>query len=155
MKKLFLILSIILFNISCNAQDNEIHSDSLTINGNNFLGSDISTVTQSFGTPISIEDYYYELGDFISKKYIYSGILFYSVDNKVYSFEITGSNYNFTSYNISIGDNIEIFETIFPLSYANKEDGKLAFALSDIDRFVEIYYNTITKIINKIALRSY
>ena len=155
MKKIILIFSLLIISYSCKAQDrNTINSNELTINGVNYLGVNISLLTQNLGQPFTIEDYYFEMDDVMSKKYNYKGILFYIVNNKVNSFEITGSSYSFTNHNIKIGGNIETLKTIFPLSYKNVVKNGLTLPLSDIDEFIVISYND-NLIIEKIALYSY
>jgi hypothetical protein len=155
MKKIILIICLITISISCKAQDNTIHSNEITINGTQFFGNDVSLVTQYFGLPDSEEDYYYEMQEVMSRKYIYNGILFYIVNSKVDSFEITGSNYAFTSNNIKVGDNISTIQSIYPLSYANKKSNGLMLPFEDMDLFFVISFNNSTNLIDKIALYSY
>jgi len=153
MKKIILILSIMIINISCKAQNNTINSTELTMNGINYLGNNVSLVTQYLGQPNTIENYYFEMNDEMSQKYHYNGVLFYILNNKVNSFEITTSNYSFSKYNIKIGDNIESLQTIFPLSFSNRTNNGLTIPLSDIDKFVIISYNN--NLIVKIAIYDY
>jgi len=86
MKKLILIFSILTANYSCKAQSDVIKYNNVTINSVNYLGKNVSLVTQNFGLPNSIEDYYFEMQDVMTKKYKYNGILFYIVNNNVDSF---------------------------------------------------------------------
>ena len=72
---------------------------------------------QDFDQPNTIEDYYYEIEDVMSKKYIYNDILFYIIDDTVDSFEITGGNYLFTNNNIKIGDNIQNLNSFLPYKF--------------------------------------
>ena len=155
MKKIILIFSVIIISYACKAQDNKIISNAMNINGTNFLGNNVSLVIQKFGQPNSIEDYYYEIDDVMSQKYNYNGILFYIVNNEVDSFEITGSNYAFTSNNIRIGNNINTLQAIYPLSFTNKNSDALSLGINDIDRYIIISYNSNNNLIDKIALYSY
>lgn len=155
MKKIILIIYLTLVSANCKAQNNTIHSSEITINGTQFFGKEVSLVTQHFGQPNTIEDYYFEMDDVMSQKYNYNGIIFTAINNRTYSFEITGSNYTFTSNNIKVGDNISTLQSIYPLSYANKNNGGLALPLEDMDLFFVISFNNSTGLINKIAIYSY
>jgi hypothetical protein len=155
MKKIILIICLITISISCKAQDNTIHSSEIIINGTQFFGNNVSLVIQHFGQPNTIEDYYFEMQDVMTKKYRYNGILFTVISNQVYSFEITGSNYAFTSNNVKIGNNILTLQSIYPLSFINKSSDALSLGFSDIDRYIIISYNSNNNLIDKIALYSY
>lgn len=155
MKKVILIIYLTIVSANCKAQNNTIHSSEITINGTQFFGKEASLVTQHFGQPNTIEDYYFEMDDVMSQKYKYNGVLFYTVNSKVDSFEITGSNYTFTSNNIKVGDNTSTLQSIYPLSYANKNNGRLALPFEDMDLFIVISFNNSTGLINKIAIHSY
>jgi len=148
MKKIILIIYLTLVSANCKAQNNTIHSSEITINGTQFFGKEVSLVTQHFGQPNSVEDYYFEMDDVMSQKYNYNGIIFTAINNRTYSFEITGSNYTFTSNNIKVGDNISTLQSIYPLSYTNKTNNNLTIRFNDIDRFIIIFFssNQITKI---------
>ena len=67
MKEIILIFSLLLMSFTCKAQDNSINSSELTINGVNFLGNNVNLVTEHFGQPNSIEDYYFEMDKVMSK----------------------------------------------------------------------------------------
>ena len=153
MKKVILIIYLTLVSANCKAQNNTIHSSEITINGTQFFGKEISLVTQHFGQPNTIEDYYFEMDDVMSQKYNYYGIIFTVINNRTYSFEITGSNYTFTNNNIKVGDNISTLQSIYPLSYANKTNNSLTIRFNDIDRFIIIFFSS--KQITKIRLGSY
>ena len=113
MKKIILICSLLIISYSFKAQShNAIHSNEATINGVVFLGQSVTLVTENFGSTNSMENYYCEMDNVMSQKYKYDGILFYIVDNKVDSFEITTNNYSFTAHNIQIGDNINKLQSI-------------------------------------------
>jgi len=154
MKKIILILSVIVISYSCKAQKNTINSSESTINGINFLGNSVSLVTQHLGQPNTIEDYFFEMDDVMSQKYNYNGILFYIVNSKVDSFEITGNNYAFTSNNIKVGDNISTLQSIYPLSFANKGTDWLGLPFDDIDMYTTFFFN-INNQITMIRLGSY
>ncbi len=153
MKKVILIIYLTLVSANCKAQNNTIHSSEITINGTQFFGKEASLVTQHFGQPYSIKDYYFEMDDVMSQKYNYYGIIFTVINNRTYSFEITGSNYTFTNNNIKVGDNISTLQSIYPLSYANKTNNSLTIRFNDIDRFIIIFFSS--KQITKIRLGSY
>ena len=155
MKKIIIILSIITISFSCKSQDNIISSSESTINGINFLGNDVALVVQHFGQPNTIDDYYFEMQDVMTQRYTYSDILFTIMENKVYSFEITGSNYVFTNHNIKVGNNISIFEFIYPLSFANKSSDALSLDFNDMDMYLIISFNSTNNVIDKIAIYSY
>lgn len=153
MKKIILIFSLLVISYSCKAQNNTINSSELTINGIKFLGNITNLITQHLGQPNSIEDYYFEMKDVMSKKYNYDGILFYIIDNKVDSFEIISDNYTFTINNIKIGNNIGTLQGIYPLSFTNKNNNGFTLPCSDIDKFIIISYRN--NLIEKIALYDY
>ncbi len=153
MKKIILSLFIISISLSCNAQDNTINSSEPTINGVNFLGNNVSLLMQHLGQPNSIEDFYFEMNDVNSKKYNYNGILFYVINNKIDSFEITNNSYSFTSNNIKIGNNIAILQAIYPLSFTNKKNNGITLPFSNIDKFIIISYKN--DLIKKIAVHGY
>jgi hypothetical protein len=155
MKKIILIFSVIVISYSCKAQDNNINSNETTINGNNFLGNNVSLITQHFGQPNSIEDYYHEMDDVTIYKYVYDNIIFTTNNNITYSFEITGNNYVFTSNNIKVGDNIQTLQSMYPLSFINKSLEGLVLGFNDIDMFIVISYNSNNNLIDKIAMYSY
>ena len=110
---------------------------------------------QDFDQPNTIEDYYYEIEDVMSKKYIYNDILFYIIDDTVDSFEITGGNYLFTNNNIKIGDNIQNLNSFYPISFANKNSEALYLDFNDIDMHIIMSYNSFNNLIDKIAIYSY
>lgn len=146
MKKIILILSLITINFGCIAQNNTINSNELTINGINFLWKNINLVPQHFGQPNLIEDYYYEMDDIMSQKYIYYGIVFYAVDGKIDSFEITKSDYYLTTHNIKVGDDISILQVPFPKSYRNKASNSLTIRFLDEDRYLILFFNNNNEI---------
>jgi len=154
MKNTITIILLITTLLSCKAQDNTINLNELTINNTLFLGNNVNLVTQQFGQPNSIEDYYYEMDEVMSQKYNYNGILFYIIDNKVDSFEVTGNNYTFTNHNLKIGDNIQILQPIFPLSYSNRSNHSLVVEFNGYDRFFVILFNN-NNLITKIRLGTY
>jgi hypothetical protein len=88
-----------------------------------------------------------------SKKYNYNGILFYVINNKIDSFEITNNNYSFTSNNLKIGNSISIIQTIYPLSFTNKKNNGITLPFNNIDKFIIISYNN--NLIEKIAVYDY
>ena len=71
------------------------------------------------------------------------------------SFEITGSQYSFTSHNIKVGDNISKLMSIYPKSYGNRRSSNtIGINIVDYDNFIIIEFNS-SNIINLIALGSY
>jgi len=151
--KLNLIIIALVIGSFSSAQYNVITSNELTINGTQFFGEDVSVVIQHLGQPNTIEDYYFEIDDVMSQNYNYNGVLFTVISNRTYSFEITGSNYAFTSNNIKVGDNINTLQPIYPLSYANRSHNSLVIQFSDLDRYVLIFFNSNQ--ITEIRLESY
>lgn len=150
MKKIILIVFIIAINFSCKAQKNKINSNELTINGINFIGNNVSLLIQHLGQPNAIEDFYLEMDEVMSQKYIYNGVSFTTVNNEVSSFEITSSSFSFTSHEIKVGDNINTLESIYPISYSNKGQNWLGLLISDKDYFITIFFDETTQQINKI-----
>jgi hypothetical protein len=154
MKRIILILSIVLINYNCKAQINAISTSELTVNNVEFLGSNVSSVTQHLGQPHSNENYYLEMDDVMSQKYIYSGIIFYIVNSMVDSFEITGNTFNLTKNNIKVGDNISTLQTVYPLSFANRSNNSLTIRFNNIDRYLIIFFN-VNNQITKMRLGNY
>ena len=155
MHKIVLILVILTINISCKAQESRINSLELQINGVSYLNKDISLVIQNLGNPQKIADYYFEMDAIMAKKYYYDGLLFYAINEKIESFEITHNSYLFTSNNIKVGDHIKSLKAIYPLSYQNKNNGDLSIFLNDIDQFILISYDNTNGLISKISLQSF
>lgn len=155
MKKIILIFNVIIISYSCKAQNNTLNSSEISINGINFFGNNVSLITQHFGQPNSIENYYYEIDDVMTYKYVYDSIIFTTINDITYSFEFTGGNYVFTSNNIKIGNNIHTLQSIYPLSFINKNSDALYLDFNDIDRYIMISYNPDNKLIDKIAIYSY
>ena len=148
MKKTILMLCLSVICYNCKAQNDTIDSSEITINGINCLSKNVDFLTEHFGSADSIQDYYFEMDEIMSQIYNYDGILFYVINDKVNSFEITNSNYAFTNHNIKIGDSINTLEALYPISYANREVDSLSLPLSDMDFFVVIFFSNskITKI---------
>lgn len=155
MKKIILIFSVIIISYSCKAQNNTLNSNEITINGINFFGNNVNLITQHFGQPNSIENYYYEIDDVMTYKYVYDSIIFTTINDITYSFEFTGGNYAFTNNNIKIGNNIHTLQSIYPLSFINKNSDALYLDFNDIDRYIMISYNPDNNLIDKIAIYSY
>ena len=155
MKKIILIFNVIIISYSCKAQNNTLNSNEITINGINFFGNNVNLITQHFGQPNSIENYYYEIDDVMTYKYVYDSIIFTTINDITYSFEFTGGNYAFTNNNIKIGNNIFPLQSIYPLSFINKSSEGLVLGINDIDRFIVISYNPDNKLIDKIAIYTY
>lgn len=153
MKTLTLITVILLSIQVTNAQSNILTPEECTINGSAFLGKNVSSLHQNLGNPNAIEDYYFEMNDITSKKHIYKGATFYIVDGKVYSFEISSSNYNFSNNNITIGNSISVIRNYYPTSFANRKDSGIKLNIKNLDRFVIISYENNT--IDKITMFSY
>lgn len=86
--------------------------------------------------------------------YYYEKLSFYIKKNKIESFIIDRSHYDFTSNNININDNINSLEHIYPKSFSNRGLGEIIIQFSDVDYFISIRYNK-RNIIKKIELNSY
>ena len=135
------------------AQSNVINIEDCTINGHVLLGKSSSTLTKIFGTPKSIQDFYFEMDGVMSKKYIFNGIQFYVINDKIYSFEISSNNYLVSKNNIRIGNHIRQVNSYYPISYANRKNSGIKLEIDGLDRFVIISYQN--DIIDKISIYSY
>ena len=155
MKKITLIFFVLLINYNCKAQNSTINLNEATINDIQFYGKEVTIVVQNLGTPISIKDYYLETDKKMSKVYTYSNIIFYIINNRVDSFVIIGNSVLFSSHHIKIGDDIENLQSIYPTNFSNKGERNLILPIDDIDRFINISFNEITKKITRIALHTY
>lgn len=156
MKKI--ILSIILINFvlitSCKAQNNFISTSDATIDGVSIFKTPINTLLSKFGEPVSKENFFFEMENVMGKIYYYNKLSFYVKNNKVESFIIEGSQYDFTPNNININDNIKSLETIYPKSYSNRKNGEVVIQFSNADYFISIHYSSLNSI-EKIKLYSY
>ena len=145
----------VLISFSCKAQQfDNINQNDLTLNGINFLidskTNHTSSIINAFGYPDSIEDYFFEMDSIIGKKYYYkNGLVLYISNNSLFSFEITGNVYSFSSKNIKIGDNISSMEAKYPTSYLNRNNSTILLTYGICDCNFQIEYdsnNIITKI---------
>lgn len=144
-----LTLLFILTFCNCKAQSNSINSSEATINGYNVFKATSQFLFQNFGSPNSIEDYFYEMEDENGKIYHYNDISFDIVKDKVFSFTITGSNIEFSTNKFHVGDNINVLESFYPISYSKRKDNAVVLQVNDIDCAIIFSYNSsgvITKI---------
>lgn len=100
--------------LNCTAQDNFLPYEDLTINNITIRGENSAFIIANFGSPNTIEDYFFEMEDVEGKKYTYDGILIYFIADKAISFEINNNFYSFTPNNINIGDAISTLESVYP-----------------------------------------
>jgi len=163
MKKLmFVVVLFILGTATLKAQistanSNQINFSDQTINGQFLLTKDKSVLIQNFGQPQTISKDYWETTNDTATVYHYNGVVFYIVKNLVYSFTITGSQYNFSPYNIKVGENMDRLQAIFPLSYEHRQGSKgksLYLLIKGNDSFVEIYADS-SGIIKSIDMRDF
>lgn len=152
MKKIILLLT--LFCISFLDAQNSISYEEATINGNKILGNSVENITTYFGSPNSVEDYFYETEDIMTQKYMYNGLTLNIHNNKVVDFKITGSTFNFTKHNIKPGDFVSTIEKFFPLSYRERGNNALSIRFKDIDKFIVVTFDSNLKI-DKIWTGSY
>ncbi len=150
MNRIYIILIIIL-SFSCKAQNDSITTNLGTINSLNVFKASSDFLTENFGEPENIEEYFYEMENTQGSIYHYSGLLFYVVNNTVEGFEISTNEYVFTANNVKVGNNIDTLEFIYPNSYSNKSDGNLIILFSNADYYISVYYD-LNNIINKISL---
>ncbi len=115
MKKIIIILTLII-SFSCKSQ-NVVDSNTLTINGVNILGKDKSILISNFGQPNNIEKSVSEMDEKDMYYYKYNGTKFVVIDNIIDTFQISNSNFLFTSNKIKVGNNINTLKDIFPISY--------------------------------------
>jgi len=149
-----LIFIIFLSTLSCRSQDNAIQSDWASINGHTVFKVSTDFLTQNFGPPNTVEDYFFEMENTMGEKYQYNGLLFYLVDDKVDSFEITNDQYEFTTNNIKVGQHIDALQSLYPNSFSNRRNGGIILPFEDVDYFVSINFNS-DDIIEKIVLHDY
>ncbi|NER12109.1 hypothetical protein GWK08_01525 [Leptobacterium flavescens] len=135
-------------------QDNTINSNEITINNVNVFSNEISVLTQNIGQPDTVEDYFFEIQDVMAQKYYYDGLILYVIDDKVETFQISGTNYSFTNHNIAIGNNINTLASIYPSSYDNRSLGGMTLDLEDADMYIIISFD-LNNIIDRISLHNY
>lgn len=142
MKEIF-IISILLLSLNCKSQDDSISLNEITINGFVVLNETGNSLIQNFGNPNSTENYFYEMKNVLGEKYVYNnGLTLYLIDEKVVSFELTCSNYNFTSNNINIGDSITSLQNIYPNSFINRGENYMGLNVHNCDCFLSINFNS-------------
>lgn len=129
---------LILNVLSGKAQDDFISLNEITINDITVLGENNNYLIQNFGDPNVIENYFFEMEDVQGEIYNYDGLLFYLIDDKIVSFEIRNSIYNFTSNNIRVGSNISSLQNVYPISYENRGEGHLGLNITNCDCFITI-----------------
>jgi len=154
MKKAIFIFSLLIISLSCKSQDDIISLNDITINGMTILNESDSYIIQHFGQPLNIETYLFEMDNVEGELYIYFGITFYVINNKVELFEITNDNFVVTLNNFKIGDNISSLENHFPLSYSNRNTKSVTLNLNDYDGALAFIFNQ-NNLITKIGLYSY
>lgn len=156
MKKLILILSVLEFTLitSCKAQNNFITTSEATIDGVTIFKTPVNTLLTKFGEPVSKENFFFEMENVMGKIYYYDQLSFYVKNNKVESFIIEGSQYDFTSNNININDNINSLENLYSKSYSNRKNGEVVIQFSNADYFISIHYSSLNSI-EKVKLYSY
>lgn len=158
MKKILLICFLSVF-FCCKAQEQSaIPIGDLTVNDVEILLNNIDTITQTFGQPNSIEDYFFEINDVMGKIYYYDDFELDVLNDAGRTFVITGTGYSVTSHDIKIGDDAIILSSIFPKSYLNRNDtpdgGGILVNFTDADYYFIISWNAAKKI-NIMYLREY
>jgi len=151
----FLLPLLFAITIACNGQVNTLAINDLTINNVIVRGKDKSVLSQNFGEPIAIEQVYFEMQEKMAYKHTYNGVLFYILDDIIESFEISSSNFSFSTHNIRIGNTINTLESIYPASYLNKGVDFLSFNIEGYDYFITILFNKKTQLIQNIYMGSY
>lgn len=142
MNKLILISTLFVFSItSCVAQTNSIFTKDLTVNNIEIYSLDKDILLQKLGNPLSITQEYFEMDNLYAQKYTYNGAVFYLTDGGVEIFKITNGNFNFSKYNIKVGDHISNIQNYYPISYNNRSANSIILMLSDMDASVVISYN--------------
>ncbi len=153
MKKIIIILTLII-SFSCKSQ-NVVDSNTLTINGVNILGKDKSILISNFGQPNNIEKSVSEMDEKDMYYYKYNGTKFVVIDNIIDTFQISNSNFLFTSNKIKVGNNINTLKDIFPISYNEIGSKHLSLQIKDNDMYVSIHYDDITRQIRLIRIGTY
>ncbi len=140
--------------LGCVAQIDVIGKDYITVNQNNVLGMNIESFTSLFGTPSSSRNDYLEMSEKTTLIYEYNGGTFWFVDNSLYSFRIYGSEFSVFNINITVNQNINTTELLFPISFQNKSNNSLLVNIQEHDSYVIIEFNDFN-LITSIEINSY
>lgn len=164
MKKIIYAIFITLVSFSAiRAQDSSYAKDiisfkDITINNLPVLQMDTVSLIQHYGQPNSINPYFNEMENINGEYYNYNGVKFYLEKNMVMNFIVTGKQYSITPYNIKVGDNINLLESYFPLSFKNmKSDANgyyVGINIKETDRYLFIQAGS-NSVITKISVNSY
>jgi hypothetical protein len=140
--------------LNCNAQINTISKNAITLNNNIVLGMSTENFTTLFGIPIATQNEYFEISNKNALVYQYDGGTFWFVDNSLHYFRIYGSAFSVFNNGITVNQNINVTELMFPLSFQNKSNNALIINVLEYDRFITIEYNDFNWI-TSIEVNSY
>lgn len=140
--------------LNCNGQINAISKNDIMVNNNIILGMSTENFTALFGIAISTRNEYFEIDDKNALVYQYDGGTFWFVDNSLHYFKIYGSAFSVFNNGITVNQNINATELLFPLSFVNKSNNALIINILEHDQFITIEYNDFNWI-TSIEVNSY
>lgn len=140
--------------LNCLGQIDTISKNDITVNHNIVLGMNTENFTTLFGIPFSTRNEYLEMSDKNALIYQYNGGTFWFVDSSLYYFRIYGSEFSVFNSSITVNQNINATELLFPLSFLHKSNNSLIINIIEYDRFISIEYNDFNWI-TSIEVNSY
>lgn len=146
MKNTVLLTVLLAINFCSTAQNSLLSKDKITLNGFKIFVLNIESLIENFGQPLSEEDFFFEMSNKQGKKIFYENLLVYVMNDKIKSFEISGSQYLLTEYGIKIGDNLNILKELFPKSYDNKKESSLSITLKEYDKYITFFFDEDHKV---------
>ncbi len=150
---------------ACAQEVEIIEASQVKVNGLAIYGTNKAGLINKFGQPSSTTTFYNEMEEKNWELLIYTGAKFYIDNDKVVSYEMSGSNYQLEYVGVVIkpGNNISVLSSPFPNAY-NKRNNRGAVLslgfynngiLEPSDYFILISTNSSTGLIEKIDHRSY
>lgn len=156
MNKISLLTAIFCLSfILCFSQNySNISINDVTINQNIIYGINSTSLVTIFGDPINIDNDFLEMENGIAQVYNYHGAKFWLLNNKVISFKITSNNFNIFNSNLTVGQNINNLQNLFPLSFANRSNNATIINVLGHDNYIYIEFTDFNTI-KSIEHRSY
>lgn len=152
--KLLTTISCLSFILCFSQNYSSISINEVTVNQNIVYGINTASLIILFGEPINIENDFLEMENDTAQIYNYHGAKFWFLNNKLISFKITGNSYSIFSNNLTVGQNINNLENLFPLSFQNRASNSLIINISEYDNYIYVEYTDFNTI-KSIEHRSY
>lgn len=151
---LFTFLYCLSFVVCFSQNHSRISINEVTINQNIVYGINTASLITLFGEPINIENDFLEMENATSQIYNYHGAMFWFLYDKLISFKIIGNNYDVFDHNLTVGQNINNLESLFPHSFQNRSGNSIIINILEFDNYIYIEYTDFNTI-RTIEHRSY